>query len=219
MVRFRRENARCAVVGSRGRGMDELRQRARRELEDRYEVRLAGEGGQGMILAGVILAEAAVVHDGLNAIQTQSYGPEARGGASRSEVIVSHGEIDYPKVIAADFLLCMSQEACDRFFPQIKEDGLIVVDSTNVSRIPGHRAIAVPISEIAEAATGRRITASIVSLGLFSGLTGVVSRQALERAVGERVPAGTEGLNLKALSAGLAEAERLREEVPDLHRR
>jgi 2-oxoglutarate ferredoxin oxidoreductase subunit gamma len=198
--------------------MGELRQQARRELEDRYEVRLAGEGGQGMILAGVILAEAAAVYDGLNAVQTQSYGPEARGGASRSELVVSHCEIDYPKVMDADFLLCMSQEACDKFFPLVKEDGLIVVDSSNVSRLPGHRALAVPISEIAEAATARRITASIVALGLFSGLTGLVSRHALERAVGDRVPAGTEALNLKALAAGLDEAERLRVEIPDLPR-
>jgi 2-oxoglutarate ferredoxin oxidoreductase subunit gamma len=199
-------------------GVDELRKRARDELEDRFEVRLAGQGGQGMILAGVILAEAAAVHDGLNAVQTQSYGPEARGGASRSEVIISHGEIDYPKVIAADFLLCMSQEACDRFFRMVKDDGLIVVDSTNVGRLPGHRAIATPISEIAESATGRGITASIVALGLFSGLTGVVSRHALEKAVVDRVPTGTESLNRTALEAGYHEGEHLRKEISDLLR-
>lgn len=192
--------------------MDEKRKAARRELEDRYEVRLAGEGGQGMILAGVILAEAAAVYDGLNAVQTQSYGPEARGGASRSEVIIAKGDVDYPKVMAADLLLCMSQEACDKFYEQVKEEGLIVVDSTNVSRVPSHRAVAVPISQIAEEATGRRITASIVALGLVSGLTGVVSRQALEKAVAERVPAGTGEINRKALAAGFSEAERLQSE-------
>jgi 2-oxoglutarate ferredoxin oxidoreductase subunit gamma len=192
--------------------MDRLRQEARRALEDRYEVRLAGEGGQGMILAGVILAEAAAVHDGLNAVQTQSYGPEARGGASRSEVILARGAIDYPKVIAADLLLCMSQESCDRFFPQVKEEGCIVVDASNVSRLPSHRAVAAPISEIAERATGRRIAASTVALGLVSGLTGIVSRSALEMAITDRVPAGTEEMNLKALAAGFDWAERLREE-------
>jgi 2-oxoglutarate ferredoxin oxidoreductase subunit gamma len=197
-------------LGLGGVGRDRQRREARRELEDRYEVRLAGEGGQGMILAGVILAEAAAVYDGLNAIQTQSYGPEARGGASRSEVIIARGEIDYPKVMEADCLLCMSQEACDKFYAQVKEDGCIIVDSTSVSRMPSHRAVAVPISQIAEEATGRRITASMVALGLASGLTGVVTRQALEKAIGERVPVGTEELNLKALAAGFAEAERLR---------
>jgi len=194
------------------------RREAQRELESRYEVRLAGEGGQGMILAGVILAEAAAVYDGLNAVQTQSYGPEARGGASRSEVVVAEGEIDYPEVTQADFLLCMSQEACDKYYGQVKEDGLIVVDSCNVSRVPSHRAVSVPITDIAEQATGRRITASITALGLIGGLTGLVTRQALEKAVSDRVPAGTEAINLKALAAGFAEAERLRDEMPELVR-
>lgn len=192
--------------------MDTQRQEARRELEDRFEVRLAGEGGQGMILAGVILAEAAAVHDGLNAVQTQSYGPEARGGASRAEVVVSRGEIDYPKVMEADLLLCMSQEACDKFYTQVKDEGCIIVDSSNVSRIPSHRAIAVPISQVAERVTGRRITASMVALGLVSGLTGVVTKKALKKAVADRVPAGTEEMNLKAVEAGFEEAERLRRE-------
>jgi 2-oxoglutarate ferredoxin oxidoreductase subunit gamma len=191
------------------------RQKARRDLEDRFEIRLAGEGGQGMILAGVTLAEAAAIYDDLNAIQTQSYGPEARGGASRSEVVLAQGEIDYPKVMKADFLLCMSQEACDRFYSQVKEDGCIVVDSTNVSRLPTHRAVAVPITQIAEEATGRRITASIVALGLLAGITGRVTRRALGKAIEQRVPRGTEEINLKALDAGFAEAERLRREGDD----
>lgn len=192
--------------------MDQQRQEARRELKDRFEVRLAGEGGQGMILAGVILAEAAAVYDGLNAVQTQSYGPEARGGASRSEVILARGEIDYPKVMDADLLLCMSQEASDRFYTQVKDDGCIVIDSSKVGRVPTHRAITVPITRIAEEATGRRITASIVALGLVSGLTDMVSPHALEQAVLERVPAGTEEINLRALAAGLAQARQIRRE-------
>lgn len=198
--------------------MSELRREARRELEDRYEIRLAGEGGQGMILAGVILAEAAAVYDGLNAVQTQSYGPEARGGASGSEVIIAQGDIDYPKATDADLLLCMSQEACDKYYEHVKDEGLIVVDSCNVSRVPSQRALSVPITDLAEKATGRRITASIAALGFLAGLTGVVSRQALEKAVSDRVPDGTEAMNLKALAAGYAEAERLRDGLADLAR-
>lgn len=186
------------------------RQTARDKLGDRFEVLLAGEGGQGMILAGVILAEAAVVHSGLNAVQTQSYGPEARGGASRSEVIVAKGEIDYPKVQLPDVLLCMSQEACDKFYGRVRDDGCIIVDSTNVKRIPSHRAVAVPISEIAERTTGRRITASMVALGLVCGLSGLITQDALAKAMAERVPAGTEEMNVKALNAGFGEAARLR---------
>jgi 2-oxoglutarate ferredoxin oxidoreductase subunit gamma len=165
-----------------------------------------------MILAGVILAEAAVVHDGLNAVQTQSYGPEARGGASRSEVIIAKGEIDYPKVMVPDLLLCMSQEACDKFYTQVKDDGWIIVDSTNVSRVPGHRALAIPLTEIAERVTGRRITASMVALGLACGISDLVTKESLTKAMTARVPAGTEEINAKALSAGFEEAARLREQ-------
>lgn len=179
-------------------------------MQKRYEIRLAGEGGQGLILAGLILAEAAAIYDGKNAAQTQSYGPEARGGASKSEVIISDGEIDYPKVIKADVLLTLGQEACDKYFYELKKDGTLIVDSVNVERVPTTRAYQVPITQLAEEATGRRITANIVGLGLLVGLTGVVSRKAVEAAVKARAPKGTEELNLKALTAGFEKAEELK---------
>lgn len=181
-------------------------------LDDRYEIRLAGEGGQGLILAGLILAEAAAIYDGKNATQTQSYGPEARGGASRSEVIIASGEIDYPKVIKSDLLLAMSQEACDKYYYDLKKDGVLIVDSVNVGRVPTTRAYRVPITQIAEEATGRRVTANIVSLGLIVGLSGAVSQKAIEATVRTRAPKGTEKLNLAALAAGLKEAARLKGE-------
>ena len=176
---------------------------------DRFEIRLVGSGGQGLILAGIILAEAAIC-DGKNVTQTQSYGPEARGGASRSEVIIADGDIDYPKVTQADLLLCMSQESCDKYFYDIKQDGALIVDTRYVSRVPTSRAYQVDITGLAVDATGRAITANVVALGLIVGLTGIVSRQAIEMAVAARAPRGTEELNLKALAAGLEEAERLR---------
>lgn len=176
---------------------------------DRYEIRLAGEGGQGLILAGLILAEAAAVYDGKNAVQTQSYGPEARGGASKAEVVISNGVIDYPKVIAADLLLCMSQEACNKYVYGMKRNGILIVDSVHVDRVPTSRAYMIPITKIAEETTGRRITANIVALGIIVGLTGIVSRKAIEAAVRARAPKGTEALNLKALQAGLDEADRI----------
>ena len=179
-------------------------------MGERYEIRLAGEGGQGLILAGLILAEAAVMYDHKNACQTQSYGPEARGGASKSEVVISTEEIDYPKVIAADVLLAMSQEACDKYYHDLKKDGLLIVDSVNVQRVPTSKAIRVPITKIAEEATGRSITANVVGLGVLAGLSGVVSREALEAAVAERAPRGTTDLNLKALAAGFEAAEKLK---------
>lgn len=211
--------------------------------DERFEIRLAGEGGQGLILAGVILAEAAAIYDGKNAVQTQSYGPEARGGASKSEVVISDGPIDYPKVIEADLLLCMSQQACDEYADTLKKKGTLLVDSVHVERVPTGRAartpipdtaeqapgrplkarvVRVPITDIAEQATGRRITANIVSLGLIVGLTGVVSREAIESAVRARSPKGTAEINQKALQAGFENAAVIladREEQPGRARR
>jgi 2-oxoglutarate ferredoxin oxidoreductase subunit gamma len=181
------------------------------ERPDRYEVRLAGTGGQGMILAGMILSEAVAIYDGGNAVQTQSYGPEARGGSSKSEVILSGGDIYYPKVINADLLLCMSQEACDKYYYDLKRDGLLILDSTYVERAPTSRAISVPISQMAVDATGREITAAMVALGMICGLTDVVSQDSLEKAIRARVPRGTEAMNLAAMQAGLTEAIRIRE--------
>jgi 2-oxoglutarate ferredoxin oxidoreductase subunit gamma len=176
----------------------------------RYEVRLGGTGGQGAILAGILLADAAI-RDGKNAVQTQSYGPEARGGASRSEVVISDGSIHYPKVIQADITLCMSQEACDRYGRQMRSDGLLILDADHVTRAPTTRAVRVPLATLARDVTGREIVANVVGLGVMAGLTGIVSRQALEAAIRERAPRGTAEVNLKALAAGFEAAERLRQ--------
>lgn len=175
----------------------------------RYEIRLAGTGGQGLILAGIVLAEAAVAED-KNAIQTQSYGPESRGGASKSEVIISEGEIDYPKVLIPDFLLVMSQEAADIYGGNIREGGLTLVDSTYVEKVTvgTGRVIRLPLTELARERVGREIVANIVALGALVALSGAVSPESLERAVLRRVPKGTEGLNRKALAVGREAAEK-----------
>jgi 2-oxoglutarate ferredoxin oxidoreductase subunit gamma len=177
---------------------------------DRIEIRLAGEGGQGMILAGIILAEAAAIYDSKNAVQTQNYGPEARGGASQAEVIISKGEIDYPKVISADVLVAMSQEACDKYYARLKKDGLLIVDEDKVGRVPTTHAVKVPITRLATQATGKTLAANAVALGLLVGLTQVVTREAIEKAVAARAPKGTEEMNRAALAAGFAAAEQLR---------
>jgi 2-oxoglutarate ferredoxin oxidoreductase subunit gamma len=179
-------------------------------VSDRLEIRLAGMGGQGMILAGVLLADAAI-RDGKNAVQTQSYGPEARGGASRSEVILSDAEIDFPEVIQADVVLCMSQQACDKYAHDLKRNGLLIVDSGHVQRMPTTFAIRADLTAWAAEATGREITANVLALGFLVGLTDLVSREALRETVLARAPAGTQELNLKALERGFAEAEALRE--------
>ncbi|HDD24843.1 MAG TPA: 2-oxoacid:ferredoxin oxidoreductase subunit gamma [Chloroflexi bacterium] len=178
-------------------------------MTERFEIRLAGTGGQGAILAGILLADAAV-RDGKNVVQTQSYGPEARGGASRSEVVISTQEIHYPKVIQSNVTLCMSQEACDRYGRQVREGGLLILDEDHVSRAPTTRAVRVPLTTLAREAVGREIVANVVGLGLLVALTGVVSRHSLEEAVRERAPHGTAELNIKALAEGFAAAERIR---------
>ncbi len=167
------------------------------------EVRLSGSGGQGLILAGIILAEAAI-HDGLNTVQTQSYGPEARGGASKAEVIISSGDIDYPNVAEPEVMLAMTQEACDKYVGTLSNKGILIVDSTFVTEIPDTTATvySLPITKIAKEELGRTLVANIVALGAVTGLTNVVTHQAIVDAVLARVPKGTEELNEKALSLG-----------------
>jgi 2-oxoglutarate ferredoxin oxidoreductase subunit gamma len=176
----------------------------------RYELRLAGTGGQGAILAGIILAEAGI-RDGKDVAQTQSYGPEARGGASRSEVVISEGEIHYPKVLEPDITLCMSQEACDRYSGQTRKGGLLILDADHVSRAPTTRAVRVPLTSLARDVTGRAITANVVGLGVLAGLTNIVARQSLEGAVEARAPHSTGKLNLEALAAGYGVADQIKE--------
>lgn len=175
-------------------------------MNDRLEIRLAGMGGQGMILAGVLLADAAV-RDGKNAVQTQSYGPEARGGASRSEVILSDDEIDYPEVIEADVLLCMSQQACDKYAQKLKRNGLLIVDSGHVGRVPWAHAVRADLTAWAVEATQREITANVLALGFLVGLTGIVSLESLRETIRARAPAGTQEINLQALQCGFSKAE------------
>ena len=179
-------------------------------MKKRIEIRLAGEGGQGMILAGIILAEAAAIYDGKQTTQTQSYGPEARGGASRSEVVISDVEIDHPEVLEPDIVVALSQEAYRKFGKTIRPDGLLIVDEDRVETEPDSKAIKVPVVRLSREITGRAITANTISLGVLVGLSGVVSRQAIEQAVADRAPKGTEEMNRKALEAGFAEAEKMR---------
>lgn len=175
----------------------------------RYEFRLSGSGGQGLILAGKILAEAAAIYDGKNATQSQSYGPEARGGSSRSEVIVSDEEIDYPKAINIDLLLCFTQEACDKYCTDIKETGILLVDKGYVTKIPvaKFKVYSLPITQAAEEKAGKALVANIVALGIITQLTGIISKEAVESAILSRVPKGTEELNLKAFHAGIELAQ------------
>lgn len=168
-----------------------------------WHISLSGTGGQGIILAGIILAEAAIL-EGKQAIQTQSYGPEARGGASKSEVIISEQAIDYPKVIVADVLLAMSQEACGKYVGLLKKGGKLIVDATNVQDCPAIDAeiLSAAITKAAREQLGNAMFANIIALGVLVAGTGVVARDSLRQAVLARVPKGTEDINQRALEIG-----------------
>jgi 2-oxoglutarate ferredoxin oxidoreductase subunit gamma len=173
---------------------------------ERYEIRLSGTGGQGLIFAGVLLAEAAGIYDGKYVCQTQSYGPEARGGASKAEVVISDREIDYPKAIKPDLLLAMSQKSCDAYFFDLKPAGMLIVDSTLVSQLPTTRAVAIPFTQIAREKLGKEIAANIVALGAIATLSRAVSLNSLKAAVMSRIERGTEDFYRKALELGIEAA-------------
>lgn len=167
------------------------------------EFRLSGSGGQGLILAGIILAEAALL-DGKEAVQSQSYGPEARGGSSKSEVIISERSIYYPKVVKPDLLLAMTQEALNKYSVDLDDNSIVVVDSTFVQDVPEspRKVYSVPITELAKDKCGRELVANIVALGVIGKLTGIVTPASLEAAILDRVPKGTEEMNRLALKTG-----------------
>jgi 2-oxoglutarate ferredoxin oxidoreductase subunit gamma len=171
-------------------------------------MRFSGAGGQGLILAGIIMGEAASIFDGKQAVQSQSYGPEARGGASKSEVIISDQLIDFPKATNVDALLALTQEACDKYSNDLKEGGILLVDSDLVKNLPegNFTVVSIPIISIAKNEVGRSIVANIVALGAMVALTGIVSRESAEKAVLARVPEAFVELNRKAFAMGYSKA-------------
>lgn len=168
------------------------------------QLRLSGTGGQGLILGGIILAEAALL-DGKLAIQSQSYGPEARGGSSKSEVIISEQAIHYPKVETPNVVLAMSQEACKKYTTDLPAEGILITDSLFVQELPAHagKIYELPITHTAKEDLGKALFANIIALGALVKITGVVSKESLVKAVLARVPKGTEALNEKAIELGM----------------
>jgi len=181
--------------------------------DKRYEIRFSGSGGQGIITAAVIYAEAVASVKDRYVCQTQSYGPEARGGKSKAEVVVSGEPIDYPKPLQLDLLLAMNQAACDAYFFDLKPSGLLVVDSTLVEQVPTSRVVAIPFTAIAKEEIGKKLVANMVALGAVGKLSGQVPLPALEKALLARVPPGTEEMNKKALSRGIEEAGKIKLET------
>jgi 2-oxoglutarate ferredoxin oxidoreductase subunit beta len=166
-------------------------------------IRLAGAGGQGIVLAGLILAEAAVAA-GRNATHAQAYGPESRGGSSKAEVIVSDGDIDYPYADRTHALLALTQEACDRYAAHVERGGLVIVDGDRVRVPAGLPCRALPIIATAERLLGTPVGANLVGLGALVTVSGVVPPEAVEATIRERRPGGSAERAIRAFRAGVA---------------
>ncbi len=174
--------------------------------ENRYEIRLSGSGGQGIITAAIVLAEAAGIYEGKYVCQTQSYGPAARGGKSKAEVVISDHPIDYPKVTKMDLFLAMNQASCDAFFYDFKPNGLLIADQTFVEQLPTSRVISIPFTQLAREKIGKEMVANMIALGAVGHFCNEVTSKSIEKAVLARVPVGTEAMNKKALKIGIKAA-------------
>jgi len=177
----------------------------------RKDIRIAGFGGQGIILAGIVIGRAASLHDNLFAVQTQSYGPEARGGASRTEVVISDSEIDYPKVQYPDIFVAMSHEALMAYLEGLKDGGILIVDPDMIKEeevlpfVEKHNIsyFKAPATKTAAEKIGLSIVANIVMIGAITKATKVISEEAARKSITESVPPGTEKKNLAAFEAGM----------------
>ena len=174
-------------------------------MKDLFELRIAGSGGQGVILASIILAEAAL-KESMNVAQSQSYGPEARGGTCRSDVVISSDDIDFPKVEEAGCLLAFTQESLDQYADIVSDGGVIITDSRldYASYEKNKKVIPIAILKTASEKVGKTVTANIVALGALNAAMNIVSEASLEEAVLKYAPKGTEELNLSALKEGKA---------------
>lgn len=171
-------------------------------MASRREYRLCGTGGQGLILAAIILAEAAA-RSGKQVVQTQSYGPEARGGASKAEVIIAPDRINHPKVTLPDTVLIMSKKALEKYGSDYSPHGIMIIDTTFIPDVQNKLAVNLPITRHALKELGTEIVANIVALGVINALTQEVPQNLLQEAVLFRAPKGTENINTSALELGV----------------
>jgi len=171
---------------------------------NKTEVRMGGSGGQGIVLAAQILGKAAVL-DGKNALQTQAYGAEARGSLAKSEVIISDGKIGFPAVRKPDVLVVMSQEAIDKLLKDMKENGILIIDTTNVTEIPDVKASVhkIQITETAKKQLGETIYANMIMLGVFTNITKLVTAKSMETTIAQNVSKKTVETNVNAFRTGL----------------
>ena len=176
---------------------------------ERLRMVFSGSGGQGVITAAIILAEAAVLHEGLNAVQSQSYGAEARGGATRSDIIIADATIDYPKVIQPNLLVCLTQDAYNKFYDIIRPGGLLITDTRYVKI---HKKVdaqqkEIPIYNSVMEKIGKPIVFNIAMLGALINITNLVSPESIMKVLEKRIPSDFLDMNRQALDLGLALGE------------
>lgn len=171
--------------------------------DTRFEIRVAGYGGQGVVTIGKVLGNAFTIHEGINSTNTRSYGPESRGGACRSELVVSRGEIHYPGVRKADVLVALSQTALDKYIQDLKEDGILLIDPNSVKDVPENlHCYEVPAMEIAQAMGNIKFQNSAVLGALAALLESMLKKESLKSAISENVPPKTIQKNIEAFEAG-----------------
>ena len=174
----------------------------------RFEIRVAGSGGQGIVLAGIILAEAAI-SDGKHVAQSQSYGPETRGGTSISEVILGNTEIDYPQAVELDLLVALTQEACDRNLPDLKKGGLVIVDSDLVHKFFWETVVSLPFQQIARN-VGEERAINMAALGAIASFCPHLSSISLTKVIAKRLPPSKVKANTLAFNEALKLADKLK---------
>jgi 2-oxoglutarate ferredoxin oxidoreductase subunit gamma len=171
---------------------------------ERCRMVFSGSGGQGVITATIILAEAAVIYENLNAVQSQSYGPEARGGATRSDVIISESNIDYPKVIQPNVLVCLTQEAYNKFYQIIRPGGLLLTDTRYVetNKKVDAQQKELPMFQSVMDKIGKPIVFNICMLGVVLALTNLIAPESIMKVLENRIPADFLEINREALDLG-----------------
>ncbi len=177
-----------------------------------YDLTLAGVGGQGSILAGVILGSAAVTYDGKNAVQTQAYSAELRGGFAAAWVIVSDRPILFPRITRPDILVAQAQDSIERFAGSLKPDGLLLIDADLIPTVPDNvaRAYGIDATSLARNQIHDLIVTNMIMLGALCRITDVVGRKALESAIAAAVPGGKVQMNLDAFALGFERVHQIK---------
>ncbi len=181
-------------------------------MSGKTEIRFAGSGGQGLILAGIILADAAAIYDNKNAVQTQSYGPEARGGSSKSEVVISDAPIEYPKATKIDYMVVLTQESFSKYIFDLRDNGVVIADKeliTDFSNAKG-KLYMLDMVKSAREELGKLLGLNIIALGALVEISNVVSKETILKALLKRVPKGFEDYNKKALEIGFRLAKEVK---------